>query len=243
MKVEHAWLRDEVPITQQVITPPRAVERIHLLRGGRWLLCLTFDGELMYCDLDEDTHELRPFVRPLPDIPDDCYCFMSVEEDLATPLLSFNVAIACTLRSDGKNPDSDFPRRSVIEVWHAVLVLDEDNKGVGFRAEFLGRVPLSDYIGQSYHYVSLLGPHIAYDVEVPPERKAYALIFDWTNVTGRCVRKTIPFKRNLLRSSYVSWLHVGFSHRSPISSPFCACFLETVYSCFIVNTLKSTIIR
>lgn len=68
-KVKRAWLENTSDLEQTRLTPPEAIHHVYLLRGGRWLLCCDFHGEVSYCNLDVGPLELVPFI-PASDFPD-----------------------------------------------------------------------------------------------------------------------------------------------------------------------------
>ncbi|EKM75271.1 hypothetical protein AGABI1DRAFT_109551 [Agaricus bisporus var. burnettii JB137-S8] len=168
MKTESTWL-NEIPLDEKYI-PDSSHEFLysHLLRGGRWLICSDFGGEVLYCDLESPETGFIPLI-PYPfSRQRESMTMMAVEEDPESKILSFKIALVHILFADwmkGPHGQPEVTGDSRVDVWSGRVILDEDGQVMGLQVEQLASVRISLYLGQPLFGVSLRGSLVAFTVQ------------------------------------------------------------------------------
>lgn len=194
-KVERSWLRSTSDLKPALLTPPGSPGQHHLLRGGRWLLYSSHNGEVYYCNLEARFPEFS-LLSPSP-LPGHSFrfTFMAVDEDLESPMLSFNIAICCVPGARDDDP--------CLDIWHGTLVLNDRNQSIRLQAERSFHLPLFPYLGSPQSLLSLFGSCVAYDTSGPG--KSDIAIINWKNL-----RTGVQYSRKIVaRNSNISLTSVS----------------------------------
>ncbi|TFK58026.1 hypothetical protein BDN72DRAFT_146774 [Pluteus cervinus] len=107
-RAKRNWSADDGTLPQIRSFDGTKVQKVHLVRGGRWLLFVTTSSSVVYADLDAPG---PPILQTLiPERPFSCHITTALDYLLDSDVLSFNLALAiqqfsCTETTDGDPPE------------------------------------------------------------------------------------------------------------------------------------------
>ncbi|CAA7268981.1 unnamed protein product [Cyclocybe aegerita] len=156
----------------------QAVVAMHLVKGGRWLLLVLYNGSIQCCDLEGKNPSPKALI-PHPFDSDNTTAGVHFSFDMVstTPTLTFNIALGFR---DGLSDDAI----NFLQVWQVSVILDEQGNGMDLRTCLLSS--FVQKIGGSVHAIAISGPHLAYAF-VPRGQTLPRFIFvvDWSSVNGK----------------------------------------------------------
>ncbi|PPR06234.1 hypothetical protein CVT24_000625 [Panaeolus cyanescens] len=192
-KASYRWTHPDPskpPRTQQLL----GLDHIHvskskLLPGGRWLVKLKDNSELLYADMNSVTESgecvWRSLLAPDPDTSAAySYCRAEIEHlldiDGETEYLTFNIVIAVPMRCESrtnKGPDTQF------NVWRCTAEFDQDGYEIGLSASLLSSFD-ECHLEVDLRKMCLMGDFVAYS-SFSSLSKLQVIIVDWKLANGR----------------------------------------------------------
>jgi hypothetical protein len=176
---------DSPPARKREIETTNPAKCIHLVEGGRWLLVASETGCITYLDLDASTptesilipDQFEPPIRVLylPEIK----VKMSIDMDNDSAFLSFNLLLSISI--DDTPPD---PKAHGVQIWKVSLALNDQQQGVGLKAEQLASFPLEPTVNAIFCQ-SILGDHLALTLlSDQHEESTLTFVIEWKQADG-----------------------------------------------------------
>jgi hypothetical protein len=174
---------DETPARLREISTTRQVACLHMMEGGRWLLAMLITGAITYYDLDAPVSTENILIPDQFDPENSSTFRMTVTTDRESLFLAFNLALSfCSRNAPVANH-----KEHCIQIWKVVLVLDEQQRGIGFQSVLLASFPQEPRIDIIY-VLSLLGPHIAFTAHcLDCHEDQQMFVVNWQTANGESV--------------------------------------------------------
>jgi hypothetical protein len=146
-KARACWILtryQDIPILRQFSSPQKSPNCVHLVEGGRWLLVGMTSGSVVYYDLNSP--KIVPVTLvPMPfDYEEPTEILLSVDMDLDSEYLKFNLGIITRRMPDGTNLEpTQSPRYfRFIQIWQVTSNVDsKTGEAQGLQAEQLACFP------------------------------------------------------------------------------------------------------
>ena len=184
-KVDRAFKTDGLAASgsKTFPVPNRIRDAEILIRGGRWLITATEQGEVLYFDLEAPAIRPQTLITASERTTTDVLPSIAVDMDDDAPYITFNLAVVPDPFSFDVS-DSDL---RPIQVWRVTGVPDDRGHVVDLTAEKL--VSFYDREKSMLSSLSIRGNLLAFSLQFDP----IVVIIDWTRVEqpGAQVRQMI----------------------------------------------------
>lgn len=180
---------DKIPAHLREISTTRQAICLHMGEGGRWLLAMFTTGTITYYDLDAPIITENILIPDQFDSENRSTTFgMTVATDQESFFLAFNLALSfCSWKAPVTNH-----KEHCIQIWKVILVLDEQQQGIGLQSVLLASFPQEPRI-QKIYGLSLLGNHIAFTALCSNcHDSGQMFVVNWQTANGKSVNYPRP---------------------------------------------------
>ena len=171
---EKGWItNDSVPARERDLLCDigGSICKLHLLKGGRWLIVTSNRGSVSYCDLDADALTLRELVPPYTEREYTLQEF-AIDIDLAAASLSFRIALS--LYSDNSPTEA-----LILQILQVNLLIGENERPTGLACSLISSFKPNP--PRRPKLLSLLGERVAFSHSPTGSRTSKFIVIDWVS--------------------------------------------------------------